>query len=137
MTTKHITATVVPDASRSEHTGKLFGIRFRWIESFVYDTAGSLSDAYEGGCWEYLALSNGGFYMRPASPSALPVICDNGFSGALSADAFGITSCLYAFSLLSYSPDADFGEHSASHFHLLRAFALEHRECSLIFAATD
>jgi hypothetical protein len=137
MTTNHITATLVRAASRAQHTGKLFGIRFPFIESFVYDTAGSLSDAYDGGYWDYLALSNGGFYMRPTAPSAFPVICDNGFSGVLSADAFGITACLYAYSLLSFSPDDAFVQRCVEHFHWLRNFATHHEEAASIFSATD
>lgn len=132
-----ITAQQVPTRQRAAFVGKLFGVRFLWIESFVFDTAGSLSDQYDGGYWDYFSLSNGGFYMAPARGEPLSVACSNGFKGDMSADALGMTACLYAYSFLSFSPDTYFAEKCAEHFHLLRAFALQHAEAKSIFAAID
>jgi hypothetical protein len=132
-----ITSTLVAEHERMNHVGRLFGARYLWIESFIFDTAGSLSEDYDGGVWDFRSLSNGGFYMVPGSPTRFNVICDNGFEGELSSEAFGITCGLYAYSQLSFSPDPRFGELCADHFHLLRAFMLEHAEAKHILAAID
>jgi hypothetical protein len=132
-----ITSTLVLESQRAEHTGKNFGVRFLWIESFVFDTAGSLSRDYDGGLWNLYALSNGGFFMVPTDRGTYGVECANGFDGELSADAFGVTCCLYAFSHLSFSPDAVFAELCAENFHRLREFALQHAEARAILRAID
>ena len=132
-----ITAHTLPLSERAAFVSKLFDIRFLWIEAFVFDTAASLSEQYDGGCWGYVQLSNGGFYMAPTASNPFQVDCANGFAGEMSGDAFGLTACLYAFSLLSFSPDEEFAQCCADHFHLLRAFALAHSEAPAILAATD
>lgn len=132
-----ITAQKVHEGERAAFVGKLFGTRFLWIESFVFDTASSLSPEYDGGLWDYMALTNGGFYMAPTAREQFTLECTNGFSGTLSADAFGITTSLYALSFLSFSPDEAFSEKCAEHYHLLRELAVDHPEASCIFRATD
>jgi len=122
---------------RATHTGKLFGVRFLNVESFAFDTAASLSTDYDGGYWQFYALSNGGFYMAPDIDLPFRVACDNGFEGALSADAFGITVCLYAYSLLSFSADLTFAATCAGQYYALRSFAAEHEECTAILRACD
>jgi hypothetical protein len=132
-----ITAQLLKGSRRAQHVAKLFGARFLWIESFVFDTAGSVSEQYEGGHWDYYTLSNGGFYMAPASLPRFRVVCANGFAGEMSSDALGITTCMYAYSFLSFSPDEKFAQLCADHFLLLRAFAVQHAEANLILSATD
>lgn len=83
------------DTQRLAHTAKLFGVRFIYVESFVFDTAGSLCESYSGSYWHFQALSNCGFYMAPDQIEPFHVSCANGFEGDLSADAFGITVSLY------------------------------------------
>jgi hypothetical protein len=53
----------------------------------------------------------------------------------MSADAAGITPCLFALSHLSFQMIQH--ESTANHFHQLREFALEHAEASVILAAID
>lgn len=132
-----ITQQRINESARADQAHKLFGIRFLFFESFVFDTASSLSSDYDGGLWDYFLLSGNGFYMAPTSRESFTVSCDNGFEGAMSADAFGITACLYAYSLLSFSPDSEFSERCGTQFHLLRELALDHAEARAIFAATD
>lgn len=98
MNNEAITAEEVPTSQRATLVGKLFGVRFLWIESFVFDTAGSLSEQYDGGYWDYFALSNDGFLLVPATREHYRVACANGFEGTMSKDAFGITTCLYTYS---------------------------------------
>jgi hypothetical protein len=62
----------------------------------VYSFAEQLSRDYTGGYREFWTLSNRGFYMAPAGDGLFHVLCGNQFECDLSADAFGITVCLYA-----------------------------------------
>jgi len=127
----------IPEAQRAALAAKLFGARFLFLESFVFDTASSLSSDYNGGHWNFNGLCNGGFYMAPSEPKKFHVECANGFEGMLSADAFGIMCTLYAYSLLSFSPDAAFGAVCAEHFHKLRSYMHDHKEAASIHRATD
>lgn len=127
----------IPESQKAAHVGKLFGARFIYIESFVFDTAGSLSPDYEGGVWSFHGLCNGGFYMVPTDAQRFRVLCENGFEGDLSAEAFGVTCCMYAYSLLSFSADPEFAALCGEHFHKLRAFMLDHPESGVIHQAID
>ncbi|GAB3656460.1 antirestriction protein [Ramlibacter alkalitolerans] len=136
-TSSHLTSRRLSEHERIGHTAGLFGIRYLWVESYAFDTASSLCPEYDGGLWDFYVISNGGFYIVPAEGAAFQVVCANGFEGKLSAEAFGITVCLYAYSLLSFSPDADFAEKCATHYHLLRHYMLSHSEAPRILAAID
>lgn len=127
----------IQEDQRLAHVATLFGVRFLWVESFAFDTASSLSPDYDGGLWDFYSLSNGGFFMAPAHTPNFLVHCANGFAGRLNAAAFGITACLYAYSHLSFSPDAAFANLCADQYHLVRAFAAQHAEADAINRATD
>jgi hypothetical protein len=86
--------------------------------------------------WQFHALSNGGFYMAPDGERGFEVSCENGFEGTLSADALGITACLYAFSHVSFGEGA-FAETCAEQYHLLREYTMDHPEVGAILAAID
>lgn len=136
----HITITrqPIPESHRLSQIESLFGLHFPLaLEPTIYGFADRLSDGYQGGYWEFYTLSNGGFYMAPHSDTPFPVCCDNGFEGELSADAFGIVCCLYAYSHLSFSSKPALAELCAEQFHWLRDFALGHRASALILAAID
>ena len=133
-----ITRKLVSNNQRIKHTTDLFGIRFPLnIEPAIYSITGNIAPEYNGAYWEFYSLSNGGFYMAPSSDSYYQVSCDNGFEGKLSADALGITACLYAYSHLSFSNNAEFAEVCANHYHWLRAYMLEHVESGAILYAID
>ena len=126
------------DSRRMTYPAELFGIRFPMcVKACAFDTASSLSEDYDGGLWHFYTLSNGAFYMAPDCPSSVHLVCDNGFEGDLSADAFGITVCLYAYSLLSFSASGEFGEQCAQRYHWLRDYSFLHVECGLIMAAIN
>jgi hypothetical protein len=95
-----------------------------------------LSSQYNGGYWQFHALSNGGFYMAPRLDTIFDVSCENGFEGKLSADALGIAACLYAYSHLSFG-DGDFAETCGTQYHLLREYMFEHAEVRAILTTTD
>ena len=132
-----LTCTLVPEDRRIAHTADLFGIHFPLrLEPFVFDVAAKLSRDYKGGYWHFYAVSNGAFYMAPDSDRFFHVSCENCFEGDLSADALGITVCLYAYSHLSFS-DSDFAETCARQYHWLREYMLEHPEAAAILGAID
>lgn len=138
MTHTIITRQQVSDKQRMQHTADLFGIRFPLnIEPSVYSIASNIAAEYDGGYWEFYSLSNSGFYMAPNSDRTYSISCVNGYEGKLSADALGITACLYAYSHLSFSSNEVFAEICANHYHWLRAYMLEHKEASAILAAID
>src|SRR5664279_2876838 len=126
------------DAQRVEYTASLFGVGFPLtVEPAVFRFARLLSSDYDGGLWDFYALSNGGFYMAPSSDGLFLVRSENGFEGELSAQAFGITACLYAYSQLSFTAPGGLDEKCAEQYHLLREHALDRREARAIFAAID
>ena len=134
-TSQRIQARQIPDSERLQVLPRRFGRHMLTVEYAVYAFMRKLSDQYTGGYWTYLELSNGGFYMAPTREAPFNVSIDsNGFQGQMSADAAGITACLFTFSHLSFQIQH---ESISSHFHQLRDFALDHGEASLILAAID
>jgi hypothetical protein len=140
MTTQSsVTRELVPtEDQRLIITETLFGLHFPLrLEPVIYGiTERMAAEEYNGGYWEFYTLSNGGFYMALAEDKIFHVTCDNMFEGDLSADALGITACLYAYSHLSFS-GGSFARECARHYHLLREYMMEHREVKTIVAATD
>jgi hypothetical protein len=134
-TSQTIGAREVPDDERLQMLPRHFGRHMLTVEYAVYAFMRKLSSQYTGGYWNYLELSNGGFYMAPAHDTPFNVCVEtNGFEGQMSADAAGITACLFALSQLSFQIQH---ESIARHFHQLRDFALEHAEASVILGAID
>ncbi len=129
---------LLADKERAGHADELFGLNFSLrLEPAIFDFAGRLSQDYGGGLWLFHALCNGGFYMAPESERRFRVSSENGFEGELSADALGLTACLYAYSHLSFTSPSAFAETCAEQFHFVRAFALDHPEAAAILAAID
>ncbi|MDY0014429.1 MAG: antirestriction protein [Rhodocyclaceae bacterium] len=132
-----ITATLVPEAQRLDTADQHFGIRYPLVvEPMVYQFAEQLAESYTGGYWHFYRLSNGGFYMAPNLDETFKIVADNGYEGNMTADAFGITACLYAFSNLSFNEGA-FGENCARHYHWLLNFSLLQPEAKEIRAVID
>lgn len=107
------------------------------LEPAIFGFASRLSPTYRGGYWEFYELDNGGFYMAPDDDESFVVRCENGYQGTMSADALGITACLYAYSRLSFVAGDAIGEVYARQYHLLREYMMEHSEATAIFGATD
>lgn len=121
---------------RLNYTANHFGDNFPFrIEPFIYDMARNLSGDYTGGYWNMFELTNGAFYMSPDSETPFHVTCMNGYEGTLSADAFGITVCMYCYSSLSFSEDL--ADVCGEQYYLLREFMFEHPECQAILSAID
>jgi hypothetical protein len=107
------------------------------LEPTIYNITDSIAKDYHGGYWAFYELSNGGFYMSPQSKEPFRVDCENGFEGELSADALGITVCLYAYSMLSFGNKPQFAEICTLQYHWLRDYALDHSEARAILGAID
>jgi hypothetical protein len=126
------------ESQRVSHTGKLFGIHFPIrLEPVVFNMANALSVNYQGGLWQFYALSNEAFYMAPELPETFNVQSENGYEGVMTSDALGITSCRYAYSHLSFADDGAFSQTCARQYHLLLDYAFEHREVKDIMKAID
>lgn len=137
MTTKIITATLVPESKRMDVADKHFGIRFPLtIEPMIFQFATQLAPAYSGGYWDFYTLRNGGFYMAPKLEGEFQVVADNGFTGTMSAEALGLTATLYTYSNLSFG-EGKFGETCGEHYHRLYEFSMQHPEAGAIRAAID
>ena len=131
-----VTRELVPEDRRMAVAERLFGIHFPLqLEPVIYGITEKMSKDYKGGYWNFYTLSNGGFFMAPSGDRIFYVACDNMFEGDLSADALGITACLYAYSHLSFA--GDFAREYALHYHRLREFMFEHPEVKAILGATD
>jgi Antirestriction protein len=130
-----IIAREVPDPERMQILPKHFGEDMLTVERAIFTFMRRLSATYNGGHWVFVELSNGGFYMKPSGPTRFLIqVHGNDYSGDMSADAAGITACLFSYSHLSFQvPRGDI----AAHFHRLREFALSHAEVDAILAAID
>ena len=132
-----VTHTLVPENQRMAVVDRLFGMRFPLeLEPFIYGITERMAEDYSGGLWTFYTLSNGGFYMASSGDDVFHVTCDNMFEGDLSADALGITACLYAYSNLSFA-DGRFARVCACHYHRLREYMMEHPEVRSILGAID
>ena len=132
-----ITRQQVFDDQRISITADFFGAYFPLrLEPLVYAMTSKLSDDYSGGYWQFYTLSNGAFYMAPDSDGRFQVISENGHECFMSADALGITVCLYAYSHLSFGDD-EFSDKCARQYHLLRDYMFNHPEARSILGTID
>ena len=129
-------------ASKVSHDRRLpilptyFPNTFVVVENMVYSFTDKLCEKYQGGFWEFYELSNGGFYMAPKDDAVFDVAVPfgNAYEGIMSADALGITVCLFVYCYMAEQhPASNFGDY---YWHL-RNFAYEHNEVSEIMSAID
>jgi hypothetical protein len=133
-----VTRHLVPEEQRLAVTADLFGAHFPLrLEPVIYGITARMAPDYHGGYWQMYTLDNGGFYMAPDDDRLFAVSCANCFTGELSADALGITACLYAYSHLSFSKYEAFTRNCAQHYHWLRSYMMVHAEVAAILGATD
>jgi hypothetical protein len=136
--TKIVTRKLIPEDQRLSHVERLFGLNFPMqLEPVIYGITDRMAKDYNGGYWNFYTLDNSGFYMAPDDDQVYELNCLNYWQGNLSADALGITACLFAYSNLSFSREGKFPRECARHYHLLREFIYEHPEVASILAATD
>jgi len=128
-----IQACVLPEESRMGFLPAFFGDAFMVVgESLIFHWMTVLSKDYNGGLWNYVTLSNRGFYMAPESAKKYSV-CLPGQSSKddLSPDAAGIVATLFALEQLAGKANT---EDFVSQYKLLRAFASQHAESQLILS---
>jgi len=130
-----ITASLVPENQRLQFLPRHLGRHMLLGEATVYGFMRRLCRNYDGGFWEFIELSNGGFYMRLRSALTMTIEVDmgNDYSGTMSADAASIVACLFTFSHLSCGGVGGLSEA----YLLLLDFAAEHEECAEILRAID
>lgn len=129
-----ILATLVGQHDRLQFLPTLFGRYFMHVESAVYTWMRELCGDYEGGYWEFIALSNAAGYLRPAGGPWVLDVDGNGFRGTLDNDAAGIVVTLFALSHLAFRfPDTELGEI----YHRVLGYAKQHPDAGKILAAID
>jgi hypothetical protein len=130
-----INTTSVTADQRFKFLPRVFGARHMMRgESAVYDWMAELCRNYQGGYWDFIDLSNGGFYLRLAADNPLDVVvAGNGFSGGMSPDAASIVATLFALNDLIWRGAG----HLDDAYYLLRDFAAQHPEARLILQAID
>ena len=131
-----IAASLVADDDRLSFLPAFFGERMMMRgESLVYGWMRSLSEDYNGGFWHYFTLSNGGFYMAPATDKRMRLdVAGNGFSGEMSADAAGVVATMFALCQLAEETQDD---RIIELYFLLQAFMKDHPEDGPMFRAID
>lgn len=136
-----VAANLVAEGDRLSFLPAFFGPRLMLRgEALVYGWLDTLSEDYNGGFWNYYTLTNGGFYMAPATDKRLRLEVDgNGFDREMSADAAGIVATLFALGQLAAElQGSDVGDTLIDRYHFLRDFAAKaHAEAGLILAAID
>lgn len=131
-----ITASVVPDHARMAFLPRVFGNRlYPAGEAAVFNWMKTLCPAYSGGFWDFVDLSNGGFYLRLRTDKAhFDVRVDgSGFEGELSPDAASIVATMFAINELLWGG----ADHLDGAFYKLRDYAMEHDEARQILGAID
>ncbi len=133
-----LTRTLLTQPQRLAVPDTLFGSAFGFrIEPTIYHLTSMMAESYNGAYWEMYSLGNGGFYMAPDVSECWEIRCPNQYTGTLSSDALGIVACLCAYSHLSFRISEQYARTCAEHFHLLRAYALDHAETAEIFGSID
>lgn len=135
MIENQITSAVVPEELRLNVLPRYLGSHYLTGESYVYDWAARLCSQYEGGLWHFFELSNGGFYMAPATLGRVAVRWHlNDYNDMMGADAFGITVTLFA---LCHLAEKTLDGTIIDRYHQLREFASQHVEAANIRRAID
>ena len=128
-----IPATKLPESQRMPTLPRFFPRCYIRVENEIFDWMNRLApDEYDGGVWSFYQLGNGGFFMAPDQVEGFTIHSPNGSETKMSAQAAGITACLFTYSHLSFKFDQ-----LAERFHQLREFALGHPEAEAILAAID
>lgn len=125
---------VEDDEARLMCLPRVAGARCVLLERTVYGILGGMCAAYEGGYWDFYELSNGGFYMAPASEQVFHLSCPNFFEEDVCADTAGVIATAHAYSHLSFAP---MGTPFARAYHLLAAYISQRKDAALIHAALD
>jgi len=131
----NVTFTTIPDNRRIKALPHFFREKMMHVEPTVFGLMDEFCEGYRGAYWEFYQLSNGGFFMAPATLKAFRLVNPLNFSDVtLSAEAAGIAICIMAYSHLSFSHPSHVFD---SHYTWLRELALDHPEAGPIFRFLD
>lgn len=126
---------VVPHSKRLSFLPRKLPKAYMHFERYVYQFASALIKEYDGGFWEFLELSNGGFYIRPSGYEKVTIfVPGNHFEGRVSADAAGVIVCMFA---LCYIAEDSEDNGVIELYFALKSFINDHPEMSLIRRAID
>ena len=130
-----VVATKVVDAARLHFLPRVFGPGHMMLgETAVYRWMSELCPEYHGGFWDFIDLSNGGFYLRLVCAAPVHLVVDgNGFDAEMSNDAASIVASLFALNTLAWNG----AEHLVDAYYLLKDFAMDHPQGQLILRAID
>lgn len=128
----------IPEERRAAYARKVFGAGFPLlVEPVIFTMADMLSPAYAGGMWFYCGICpEGTMYLYPDTDDTFRVVSPSGFECTMSPEAFGMASCLFAYSLLAFGKGR-LAEVCAEQYQGLREYSLDHPEAGLILAACD
>ncbi|WP_144940690.1 antirestriction protein [Pseudomonas alabamensis] len=130
-----IIATPVSEFRRLSVLPRYFGKHMIAVEGAIFDSLSEMCGAYQGGYWEFYELSNGAFFMAPASSETFTLTCaGNYFQGELSAEATGIVASLLGINRALWAYRT---EQLNDRFYGLREYAIQHPEAAQIMAAID
>ncbi len=133
-----ITSELLTTNQKTKQAEALFGSYFqRQLIPMVAAFARRMNVPEDNDSWEYLILSNGGFYLRPPPDTPFHIVCSNGIEGDLSQDALGVVICLMSYSYLFVIGPRDIKEAYFKHYNLLRDYTFVHPEAGLILAACE
>lgn len=131
-----ITSKIVAQNQRPEFLSRKIPRYYLHFENYIYEIADRLINGYSGGYWEFVELSNEGFYLKPClGLDKVEIhIADNGYSGEVSEDAAGIIVTCFSLNFLLYK----WQDKSLYHYYeSLIAYTYFHEEMREIRAALD
>src|SRR5690606_10669927 len=104
-------------------------------ERAVFEWMRQLCAAYNGGYWEYYAVSNGAYFMAPGRSEPMRLQWAMNWSDeTISPMAAGVVATLFGIcQILESFPDDGLAER----YHLLRDYAYELPECAAIMRLID
>lgn len=128
-----IVSTRVPEELRAKVLESHFGCHSALlVQNEVFIELRRLCAEYQSAYWHYYELSNGAIYMAPQLDSPRIRTYNGHFDERLTADAAGILCCLCAYGSMFLGEESEL---LADHYHLLRDYAVQHRESLKILRA--
>ncbi|EIA1343259.1 antirestriction protein [Vibrio parahaemolyticus] len=132
-----ITASIVPKKERSEFYPSITN-NFPYLKRAVCKVSFSIFEGYNGACWEFIKLSNGGYFAYPDINTLITVVSpDSKDKHELSAEAAGLCVWWFVFGsvsrLASEYNDSVGATFFTEHQRKLIEFANEHAEKDKIF----
>lgn len=111
------------------------------VEKLVNDNLmRSSSNQYLGqGLWDYMSLSNGGFYLRLQGDQKMRISSPNGVSAECSSDTASIVANLVIFNHAAWAKDlnVELSYTFSKYYYSLRTYALCQPDYSTILDLTD